>query len=204
MYLAVHQMVRVHLSPIERVNKSTLLVPTMNPETERKGKFLHDIAEDNGVAVIVLDENNNEAATANNNSICRALWNSDEFRSRCDRDCGRAFANTKNGKPFDYECHAGLSCRALPVEDNGQRFVAIVRRTFLKASNYRKATEKAISGEWNKFKPTEFFKNVLMSGSRTGIENAAAALSRFVIPRPENVIEIEPSGEHPTSESNEG
>jgi diguanylate cyclase (GGDEF)-like protein len=202
MYLAVHQMVRVHLSPIERVNKSTLLVPTMNPETERKGKFLHDIAEDNGVAVIVLDENNNEAATANNNSICRMLWNSEEFRPRCDRDCGRAFANTKNGKPFDYECHAGLSCRALAVEDNGQRFVAIVGRTFLKASNYRKATEKAISGEWNKFKPTEFFKNVLMSGSRTGIDNAAAALSRFVIARSENVIEVEPSGQHPTSETN--
>jgi len=162
----------------------------MNPETERKGKFLHDIAEDNGVAVVVLDENNDEAATANNNSICGALWNSEEFRSRCDLDCGRAFTNTNNGKPFEYECHAGLSCRALPVEDNGQRFVAIIGRTFLSALKYRNATEKAISGEWNKFKPTEFFKNVLMSGSTAGIDNAAAGLSKFVVASPENVIEI--------------
>src|SRR4030095_2075191 len=123
MYLAVHQMVRVHLSPIERVNE-TLLVPTMNPETERKGKFLHDVAEDNGVAVVVVDENNNEAAAANNNSICRMLWNSDEFRPRCDRDCGRAFANTQNGKPFDYECHAGFTCRALTFANKGSPFVA--------------------------------------------------------------------------------
>ena len=93
MYLAVHQMVRVHLSPEERVYK-TLLVPTMNPEPERKGKFLHDVADDNGVAIVVLDEENNEAAAANDNSICRTLWNSEEVFPRCDLDCGRAFSNT--------------------------------------------------------------------------------------------------------------
>jgi ligand-binding sensor protein len=103
----------------------------MNPENERKGKFLHDVAEDNGVAVVVLDENNKEAAAENNNSICRMLWNSDEFRPRCDRDCGKAFERTENGHAFEYECHAGLSCRALPVEDQGRRFVTIVGRTFL-------------------------------------------------------------------------
>jgi len=153
----------------------------MNPENERKGKFLHDVAEDNGVAVVVLDENNKEAAAENNNSICRMLWNSDEFRPRCDRDCGKAFEKTENGDAFEYECHAGLSCRALPVEDQGRRFVTIVGRTFLSAANYRKATEKAISGEWSQFRPTEFFENVLMSGSTAGIDRASSALSKFVV-----------------------
>ena len=187
-------MVRVHLSPEQRVTK-TLLVPTMKPELERKGKFLHDVADDNGVAIVVLDEENNEAAAANDNSICRTLWNSEEFSHRCDLDCGRAFSNTEKGKPFDYECHAGLSCRALPVEDRGRRFVAIVGRTFLSASNYRKATEKAISGEWSKFRPTEFFENVLMSGSTAGIDRASDALSKFVVAPPDNVVEIEPNRE---------
>ncbi|HJS50549.1 MAG TPA: diguanylate cyclase [Pyrinomonadaceae bacterium] len=172
----------------------------MKPETERKGKFLHDVADDNGVAIVVLDEENNEAAAANNNSICRTLWNSEEFSVRCDLDCGRAFANTENGKPFEYECHAGLSCRALPVEDHGRRFVAIIGRTFLSSAKYRKATEKAISGEWSKFRPTEFFENVLMSGSKTGIDNASEALSKFVVSTPDNVVKIESNRDAPAAE----
>jgi diguanylate cyclase (GGDEF)-like protein len=172
----------------------------MKPQPERKGKFLHDLADENGVAVVVLDEQNNEAAAANNNSICRTLWYSEEFSPACDRDCGQAFAKTASGDPFDYECHAGLTCRAVPVQDHGQRFVAIVGRTFLDSAKYRRATEKAISGEWSAFKPSEFFENVLMSGSSSGIEHAAETLSRFAVSESDSAIEVQPRSEVPADE----
>ncbi len=158
------------------------------------------VAEENGVAVAILDAQSKETAVANNNSICNELWNSPKFHSRCAEFCGKAFANTSNGKPFDYECHAGLNCRAVPVEDKGRRFVAIVGRTFTKSENYRKATENAISGEWNGVKPTEFFENILMSGSTDGIEKAAQKLSRFMVREPDDILEIDPK---PTVETDE-
>ncbi|MGH9947130.1 MAG: diguanylate cyclase [Pyrinomonadaceae bacterium] len=164
----------------------------MTAEKTKKGKFLNDVANANGVAVVVLDARSNEIAAVNNNSICRALWNSEKFSPACARDCGAVFAKTSNGKPFDYECHAGLQCRALPVEDRGTRFVAIVGRTFQKSENYRKATEKAINGEWSSFKPTEFFANVLMSGSNAGIERAAKSLGKFTVSEPDDLLELKP------------
>lgn len=173
----------------------------MSSESPQKGKFLTEVAEKNGVAVVVLDARNKEITAANNNSICKTLWNSAEFRPACDRDCGSAFANTANGKPFDYECHAGLTCRAIPVEDRGRRFVAIIGRTFMNSANYRTATERAVSGDWSKFKPTEFFENILMSGTDAGIESASEELTKFAVSEPDDILEIEPKTETKTVES---
>lgn len=91
----------------------------------------------------------------------------------------------------DFECHAGLTCRAVPVEDRARRFVAIVGLTFTSSENYRNATEKAISGEWSGFKPTEAFENILMSGSTSGIERVAKGLEKFAAREPDDVLEIE-------------
>lgn len=155
----------------------------MAADKNEKPKFLDRVAEEDGVAVVVLDENGNEVSASNNNSICKVLYSSDDVSPKCAQDCGRAFERAfAEKKPVDYECHAGLACRAVPVRDRGQNFVAIVGRTFVRFDRYKEATAKAISGEWNKFRPTEFFENVLMSGSKTPIENASRKLTKFTPP----------------------
>ena len=146
----------------------------------KSGKFLDRVAEESGVAIAVLDENSKEAAVSNNNSICAALYSSSEFSADCARYCGLAYKNVwQEGKSVDFECHAGLFCRALPVRDRGRQFVAIIGRSFAKAENYKAATDKTISGKWRGFAPSEFFENVLISGSESAIETAAKRLKRF-------------------------
>jgi diguanylate cyclase (GGDEF)-like protein len=159
--------------------------------------MLDRIAEENGVAVVVLDENSHEVSVSNNNSICAALTASPEFRPKCAEYCGVAFQNTSSGDPFEYRCYAGLTCKAVPVTDRGNRFVAIVGRTFKEADQYRQATDRAISGDWAGFPPNEFFENVLISGSGSNIEKAAGDLSRFRPAPAEEVLELanEPKSE---------
>ena len=157
----------------------------------KKEKFLDRIASENGVAVVVLDDKGDEAATSNNNSICKVLYPSVEFGSRCAEFCGKAFDRTREANgPVDYVCHAGLSCRAIPVVDGGKKFVAIVGRTFTSPEKYREAAEKALSGEWNRFKPTQFFENILIAGSDEGIKKAAVKLERFRAETDENILDI--------------
>lgn len=164
----------------------------MSPVEPKKEKFLERLATENGVAIVILDERAEEVATANNNSICRALYTSKEFGLRCAKDCGKAFERTAaSNEPIEYVCHAGLTCKAVAVEERGDRFVAIVGRTFTKAENYRKATEKAITGEWRAFRPTEFFENILISGSDAGIEKALERLAKFKPQGREDILELD-------------
>ncbi|MBL8184769.1 MAG: diguanylate cyclase [Blastocatellia bacterium] len=164
----------------------------MAENPEKKAKFLDRIANESGVAIVVLDERSAIVSESNNNSICVSLNASPEFSPACAAECGRAFENAfKERKAFDYECHAGLQCRALPVQDAGKPFVAIIGRTFVKAANYRKTTEKAISGEWNSLPPSAFFDNVLISGSTSNIESVSEKLAKFAAAEPENVLELE-------------
>ena len=153
----------------------------MSPQEKKKQKMLDRVADDNGVAIVVLDENSNEVSASNNNSICRALWASSEFRPRCNEYCGVAFENTASGATFEFECHAGLQCEAVPVADRGKRFVAIVGRSFNSAENYRKATDRSIAGDWKQFSPNEFFENVLIAGSLAAIDRAASELSKYQV-----------------------
>lgn len=149
----------------------------MKPDQPTKGEFLERLAAENGVAIVVVDEQSNEVAAANNNSICALLYPSADFGPSCAEYCGKAFARASTaGGPVDYECYAGLACRAVPVEEPGKQFVAIVGRTFLKAANYRQATENAINGDWRRFRPTEFFDNVILSGSRNQLERSVLLL----------------------------
>lgn len=152
--------------------------------------MLDRVADESGVAVVVLDDDSNEVSMSNNNSICRALWASPDFRPRCNEFCGSAFRNTATGEDFEYECHAGLVCKAVPVADRGKRFVAIIGRSFTTADNYRKATDRAISGDWRQFPPNEFFENVLMSGSMSSIEDAAADLEKYRPAKVEAVVDV--------------
>lgn len=161
-------------------------------EKPTKTRFLDRVADENGVAVVVLDRDGGEISASNNNSICRTLWDSAEFRPECDKYCGKAFENAHlANEPFEFQCHAGLTCKAVPVADRGKEFVAIVGRTFLQAENYREATEKAIAGEWSKFKPTEFFENILMSGFAAGLENAIVELDRFIVRHRNDILDLD-------------
>lgn len=175
----------------------------MNPEQKKKEKFLDRVASETGVALVVLDADGRQAAAANNNSICRLLYDSKEFGPACARDCGSAFRRVFSaGKAIEFECHAGLHCRAVPVVEKRKKYVVIIGRTFLKAENYRKATERAISGDWKQFKPTEFFENILISGSRTGIDKASARIEALAARRaaaePKEILEMpEPAGQEP-------
>ncbi len=136
------------------------------------------IADESGLAVVVVDENGT-ISKANNNSICEVLEASEEFAPRCAEFCGRAFQMASEAKEtVAYQCYAGLDCLAVPL-DRAKPLVAIVGRTFTKAENYRKATERAISGDWNKFPPTRVFENVLLSGSSKVLETTAKRLENL-------------------------
>lgn len=164
----------------------------MGPQEGTKQKMLDRIAEDNGVAVVVLDEESHEVSVSNNNSICEAMMASPKFNPRCAEYCGVAYQNTSSGHTFEYQCHAGLNCKAVPVADRGKRFVAIVGRTFMTSEKYREATDRAIAGDWSQFPTDEFFDNVLISGSTSNIDNAVGELAKFRVEKSEKVIDVEP------------
>lgn len=151
---------------------------TSQENTGKNG--LESFAEGSGLAIAIVDENSTETSIANNNSMCRALYSSEEFAPHCARFCGRAFEMAAEaGKTFSYECHAGLNCLAVPLKTGEKPLVAIIGRAFLKAENYRKATERAIDGDWKNFPPSKFFENVLLTGSAQNLEKVAKRLGNF-------------------------
>lgn len=155
----------------------------MNAVNEKDELTLESLAEQYGVAVVVVDENSIEVASANNNSICSQLYYSPEFGAACAEYCGKAYAmTTAAGEAVDYECHAGLVCRAVPVKQGEKRLVAIVGRTFLRSENYRQATEKAVGGDWRRFSQNVLFDNVLLSGSSIPIEQLGKELGASAKP----------------------
>ena len=146
------------------------------------------IADDAGLAIAVADATGRELAAANNNSICASLNPDGKYVGQCAAFCGTALEEViEVGEAVSFTCHAGLECRAVPISDAGQRLVAIVGRTFIKAENYRRATERAISGDWSKYPPSEFFENVLLTGSLSEIEKAAEKVAADI----ESIEEVE-------------
>lgn len=167
-------------------------VRRMSPQDSKKLKMLDRVAEDNGVAVVVLDDQAVEISASNNNSICRALYTSKKFGPRCAEYCGVAFRETADGADFEYECHAGLKCRASRIAARGKQLVAIVGRTFTSAENYRKATDRATAGDWRGFSPNDFFENVLISSSIQPVERAVSELSKYPAVERDDIPQIGP------------
>jgi diguanylate cyclase (GGDEF)-like protein len=163
-----------------------------------------DLAEKHGLAIVLTDASAPELLISNNNSVCRHLYNSQEFAPECAKFCGKAFEWAKAaGEAVEYKCYAGLSCVAVPLEENT---AAIVGRAFLKAEDYRNATTRAIEGDWRQFPPNEFFENVLLSGSSKNLqaqakdlqdldEDEKAALKRFLDKTEETGETVELSGQ---------
>ena len=169
----------------------------MSSEAAKKQKMLDRLADENGVAIVVLNEDSHEVSVSNNNSICATLTASPDFSSRCGEYCGVAFQNTSAGDTFEYECYAGFTCKAIPVAERDKRFVAIVGRTFGTAEKYRSATDRAISGDWSHFPANDLFENVLISGSVSSIEKAVDGLSKYRVQPADAVLEF---GQKPDEE----
>jgi diguanylate cyclase (GGDEF)-like protein len=132
---------------------------------------LAKIAHDSALAAVVVDDKGDVKSSANNNSICELLSVSEEFASSCAEFCGRAVERAGDDRA-SYQCFAGLNCVAVRLKTK-KPLVAIVGRVLTSADNYRRATERAISGDWRKFPPTQFFDNVLLTSSERNIDDAA-------------------------------
>jgi diguanylate cyclase (GGDEF)-like protein len=158
----------------------------MSSDETNQQRQLDELAEQNGLAVIVVDENSTELSESNNNSMCRILYNSEEFAPKCAEFCGKAhYWATETRKTVEYKCYAGLNCMAVQMKN--RRSVAIVGRVFLKAEDYRRATERVVSGDWKKFPADDFFENALLSGTPENVTKLAREVQELELelPNPE-------------------
>lgn len=147
-------------------------------------KAIEALARESGLAIAVVD-GQGEIFAANNNSICRSLNPQGRFIGHCEAFCGTALEEvTEVGARVSFTCHAGLECRVIPIENVQKPLVAIIGRTFTKAENYRKATERAIAGDWRDHSPATIFENVLLAGSTAALDNAVEKMERLVAPAP--------------------
>lgn len=135
-------------------------------------------AEGNGIAIaITKNAGLLPVIEVNNNSICDSMVSDPDFRQDCEKYCGRVFEVTRQKPSVDFECHAGLRCKGIQLKaENGSPLAAIVGRAFTTALEYRKATERAISGKWSSLPPSKIFKNILLLSSDSKIESVAAKL----------------------------
>lgn len=153
----------------------------MGVQRELPGKLILDrLADESGLAIAIVDRSSVEISVSNNNSICRSLNPNGEFSADCSRYCGRALGDASNaGETIAYTCHAGLECRATAMVSGDEAVVAIIGRTFTRADDYRKATERAMGGDWHQFAPSDFFENILLTGSSAVIDKTAAQLTKL-------------------------
>lgn len=154
----------------------------MDPIDDRSEKrTFARLAAKSGLAIAVVDKSGREIYVTNNNSICRNLNPSGTLQGPCARYCGKALDHvSKTGKMAAFECHAGLECRAIPVNNPNTPLVAIIGRTFVKAQNYRRATERAVSGDWNRYSPSEIFGNILLTNSEEILQAAAKQVDQII------------------------
>lgn len=159
-------------------------------------KALRDLAHDSALAVAIVD-GPGEIFVANNNSICESLNPTGKFVGHCEAFCGTALEEVRQvGSRVSFTCHAGLDCRVVPIENTEKPLVAIIGRTFTKAENYRKATARAISGDWKDHSPATIFENVLLSGSTDALDKAVEKVERLVAAKPKpspDVVEATPA-----------
>lgn len=147
------------------------------------------IAEASGLAVVLVE--GEESATvlkSNNNSICEVLYNSEKFAPCCAKYCGKAVETAHEaGKPTHVKCHADLNFLTVPLQIEGKKAAAIVGRGFLNLDDYRRATERAATGEWQQFSAAELFENALLARSTKEMEKAAKQIEQLSREMPEQL-----------------
>ena len=152
-----------------------------------------ELADHNGLAIVIVEgEESVVVSKSNNNSICEHLFPSEDFAPNCAEYCGMAFKNASEaGKTIHVKCHADLNYLAVPFEAKEKQLVAIVGRSFMKTSDYRKATERAVSGDWQQFPAEEFFSNVHISSSISDLEPIAKRFEKLKEEEKEALINYE-------------
>jgi diguanylate cyclase (GGDEF)-like protein len=139
-----------------------------------------NLANQSGLALVVMD-GAETVSISNNNSICEQLYSSAEFTPLCDKYCGKAYEQaTEAEKTIQIRCYAGFHFNVVPLRAKDEQKLAIITgRTFLRAEDYRNATERAIGGDWKQFPPTTFFQNVLLSSSDSEINKVSKRLEKL-------------------------
>ncbi len=163
------------------MNTAKILMGKDSQITQNNWESLQEnLTSQSGLAVVLVDDTS-IVSKSNNNSICEVLYNSAEFSSHCAMFCGMAFEETNlAGKTISHQCHAGLHYQAVPIKaGENKQLVAITGRSFLRSEDYRKATERAIDGDWKIFPPTELFKNILLTSSEREIEQLSGRLEKL-------------------------
>ncbi len=169
----------------------------MNQDSVRKIETLQSqiekISFESGFSVVVQEKAGLEGVIeANNNSICEVLMASREFRPECEKFCGRAFDATRDEKGNEFKCHAGLQCKVVRInKPNAKKLVAINGRAFTKTDDYKRATERAISGDWRGLAVNRLFENILIASSNERISSVAEKISRIGIDIAEEPTRIE-------------
>lgn len=155
---------------------------------EKDNQHLHDLADRNGLAIIVFDGHSSVLNESNNNSMCRMLYDSAEFAPHCAEFCGKAFEWTnETEKEVEYQCYAGLNCMA--VQTKNKKSVAIIGRVFLKAEDYRSATTRAASGDWKQFPANQFFGNALF-GTTEDLRKTSKTVAQMEIQVPDSRFQV--------------
>jgi diguanylate cyclase (GGDEF)-like protein len=120
------------------------------------------LAEKNGIALTTLSRDGAVIGRIeNDNSICRAMRVSVEHEPLCAADCGAAFSNAvAAGKQFDFKCHAGLHCFAIPVAIDQKQVVILGGRSFTSTTEYteflRDYNDLAVVGSGDCLKTIKF------------------------------------------------
>jgi len=96
------------------------------------------LAERNGIALTTLSRDGAVIGRIENDtSICRAMRVSAEKAPLCAADCGAAYSKAVAAdKQFDFTCHAGLRCFAIPVAIDQKQLVILGGRSFANTSEY--------------------------------------------------------------------
>src|SRR6266851_2991139 len=101
-------------------------------------RLQRSLAERNGIALTTLSRDGAVIGRIeNDNSICRAMRVSVERAPLCAADCGAAYNNAVDaGGQFDFTCHAGLHCFAIPVAIEQKQLVILGGRSFASTAEY--------------------------------------------------------------------
>lgn len=96
------------------------------------------LAEKSGIALTTLSRDGAVIGRIENDtSICRAMRVSPDHAPLCAADCGAAYTNASAAaKRFDFTCHAGLHCFAMPVFIDRKQLVILGGRSFASTSEY--------------------------------------------------------------------
>jgi diguanylate cyclase (GGDEF)-like protein len=138
-------------------------------------RLQRSLAERTGVALTTVSRDGAVIGRIeNDNSICRAMRVSADRAPLCAADCGAAYGNAvAAGKQFDFTCHAGLHCFAVPVRVDQKQLVILGGRSFSSTAEYAEFLRDC--GDLPAVASGECLKNIKFIEPREFAEAAALA-----------------------------